>query len=252
MGRSSPRPAGSGRSSPAPSQVGKHPGADADPGDRHVLGRRPPGHPRRLQGDHRRLHPEGVRDSPGHKPGCGDSEGGPASEVNFDTELDGYRQGLKVLQGPDNVNASNVYIFGHSMGGVMAPLLGPDVPVRGIIAYGGIARSWAEYVPENFRRQAELAVRPTPPSTARRRKRGPDDPPVRQQPGAEAGRREVPRTPGAARAVVPRRRDPRRSSTAFFRQLANKNLGEAWESFGATPWPSGAGPTTSRTRMTTP
>ncbi len=32
------------------------------------------------------------------KPGCGDSEGGPARDVDFDTELDGYRQALKMLK----------------------------------------------------------------------------------------------------------------------------------------------------------
>ena len=33
------------------------------------------------------------------KPGCGDSEGGPWPEIDFYTELDGYRQGLKALKG---------------------------------------------------------------------------------------------------------------------------------------------------------
>ena len=29
------------------------------------------------------------------RPGCGDSEGGPLRDVDFDTELDGYKQGLR-------------------------------------------------------------------------------------------------------------------------------------------------------------
>ena len=91
------------------------------------------------------------------KPGCGDSEGGPARDVDFDTELDGYRQALKMLKARGDVDADRVFIFGHSMGGVMAPLLAAEIPVRGIIVYGTITRTWTEYWLENIRRQMELA-----------------------------------------------------------------------------------------------
>ncbi len=92
------------------------------------------------------------------KPGCGDSEGGPARDVDFDTELDGYREALRSLRARDDVDLDRVYVLGHSMGGVMAPLVAAvDVPVRGIIAYGTIARTWTEYWLENLRRQLELA-----------------------------------------------------------------------------------------------
>ena len=91
------------------------------------------------------------------KPGCGDSEGGPARDVDFDTELDGYRQALKMLKARADVDPDRVFIFGHSMGGVMAPLLAAEMPVRGIIVYGTIARTWPEYWLENLRRQMELA-----------------------------------------------------------------------------------------------
>jgi pimeloyl-ACP methyl ester carboxylesterase len=90
------------------------------------------------------------------KPGCGDSEGGPARDVDFDTELDGYRQALKMLKGRSDVDASKIFIFGHSMGGVMAPLLSAENPVHGIIAFGTISRTWTEYMLENLRRQLEL------------------------------------------------------------------------------------------------
>ena len=94
------------------------------------------------------------------KPGCGDSEGGPARDVDFDTELDGYLQALKMLKTRGDVDADRIILFGHSMGGVMAPLLAADVPVRGIIVYGTIARTWTEYWLENLRRQMELAAAP--------------------------------------------------------------------------------------------
>jgi pimeloyl-ACP methyl ester carboxylesterase len=91
------------------------------------------------------------------KPGVGDSEGGPGELVDFDTELDGYRQGLKRLKAMDSVDSDKVVLFGHSMGGVMAPLLAMDTPVKGIAAYGTISKTWYEYVLENFRRQWTLA-----------------------------------------------------------------------------------------------
>ena len=62
-------------------------------------------------------------DAPVDKPGCGDSEGGPWTEIDFMTELDGYRQGLKALKASPFVDPEHVFLFGHSMGGVMAPLL---------------------------------------------------------------------------------------------------------------------------------
>src|SRR5262249_25620237 len=90
------------------------------------------------------------------KPGCGDSEGGPARDVDFETELDGYRQGLKMLKSRGDVDPNAIFIFGHSMGGVMAPLLSAENPVHGIIAYGTITRTWTEYMLENLRRQLDL------------------------------------------------------------------------------------------------
>jgi pimeloyl-ACP methyl ester carboxylesterase len=90
------------------------------------------------------------------KPGCGDSEGGPWSEIDFQTELDGYRQALKALKARDFVDAENVFVFGHSMGGIMGPLLVAENPVRGIAVYGTVARTWPEYTLENTRRQMEL------------------------------------------------------------------------------------------------
>ena len=167
------------------------------------------------------------------KPGCGDSEGGPARDVDFDTELDGYRQALKMLKARSDVDADRVFIFGHSMGGVMAPLLATDVPVRGIVVYGTIARTWTEYWLENLRRQMELAD--ADPRAIDRdlraeaalvtylyaEKRSPKEiiehyPKLRER---------------IAQSITEDRYFFDRSLT-FYRQLAEKNLGAAWESFG--------------------
>jgi uncharacterized protein len=90
------------------------------------------------------------------KPGQGDSEGGPTRDIDFETDLDGYRQTLKQLKTFDFVDPDNVIIFGHSMGGVMAPLLTAEVPVKGIAVFGTVAKTWHEYMLENVRRQLAL------------------------------------------------------------------------------------------------
>jgi len=91
------------------------------------------------------------------KPGLGDSEGPACSEIDLTTELEGFKAALRQLASLPSVDPNRIYIFGHSMGGVLAPLLSADTPVRGSIVYGTLARSWFEYQLENTRRQAELA-----------------------------------------------------------------------------------------------
>lgn len=90
------------------------------------------------------------------RPGCGDSEGGPLRDVGFDSELDGYKQALLDLKQFDFVDSANVFLFGHSMGGMMAPLIAIAVPVRGIAVYGTGAGTWFEAVFEQRRRLASL------------------------------------------------------------------------------------------------
>ena len=90
------------------------------------------------------------------KPGLGDSEGPPCSEIDLTTELKACKAALKQLASLPNVDPDRIYLFGHSMGGVLAPLMSADTPVRGTIVYGTLVRSWFEYQLENVRRQSEL------------------------------------------------------------------------------------------------
>lgn len=90
------------------------------------------------------------------KPGVGDSEGSPATTVDFEQELDGYRQALKALRARPDVDPSRIFIFGHSMGGLWAPLLASEAPIRGIAVAGTGFRTWIEYALENTRRQSLL------------------------------------------------------------------------------------------------
>ena len=91
------------------------------------------------------------------KPGIGDSEGGPFADLDFERELDAYRQALLQVRSYAFVDVDNVFIFGHSMGGVFGPIIASEVPIKGIAVYGTVAKTTTEYFLENRRRQAVLA-----------------------------------------------------------------------------------------------
>jgi hypothetical protein len=93
-------------------------------------------------------------------PGIGDSEDGPALKTDFLRQADIYAQGLKALAARSDVDAKRLVVFGHSMGGLWAPLVAENTPVKAMIVGGTVFRSWHEYVLENSRRQLTLSGKP--------------------------------------------------------------------------------------------
>lgn len=91
------------------------------------------------------------------KPGLGDSEGGPADKVDWDMELDAFRQALLKTKTYDFVDPDKVVIFGHSMGGCQGPILAAEIPVKGLAVYGTVIRTWHEYVMDMYRHQSSLS-----------------------------------------------------------------------------------------------
>lgn len=67
------------------------------------------------------------------------------------------RQALKMIGQYDFVDSDNVFIFGHSIGGVFGPVLAAEVPVKGVAVYGTLVKTFMEYMLENTRRQAALS-----------------------------------------------------------------------------------------------
>jgi photosystem II stability/assembly factor-like uncharacterized protein/pimeloyl-ACP methyl ester carboxylesterase len=164
------------------------------------------------------------------KPGLGDSEGPACSEIDFTTELEGFQAALRQLASLPGVDPSRIYILGHSMGGVFAPLLSADTPVRGSIVYGTLARSWFEYQLENTRRQAELAGLTPSEVTAR----------VQAEARSSAMVLVEKKTLGDVWARWPELREPTQGimydenhmSTRhmrFFHELQDLNIAGAWE-----------------------
>lgn len=91
------------------------------------------------------------------KSGLGDSRGASCESIDFFTELEGYRQAYAALRATPEVDASNCFLFGHSMGGLMAPLIAKDYPVKGIAVYGTIGVNFMEYF-TNTRRTIAQAL----------------------------------------------------------------------------------------------
>src|SRR5204862_6755607 len=94
------------------------------------------------------------------KSGVGDSTGAPCRDVDFRNEVSLFTSALKKLKTYDFVDTGNVFIFGHSGGGWVAPLVAAAEPVKGIVVYGTVVRPFAEYLVENRRRSRCLRSRP--------------------------------------------------------------------------------------------
>jgi hypothetical protein len=91
------------------------------------------------------------------KSGIGDSEGPPCPTVDYVTEAASYTVAFDALRADPSVDPARVYVFGHSIGSVIAPRLALQKPVAGIAVAEGVGRDWFEYELINSRRQEELA-----------------------------------------------------------------------------------------------
>ncbi len=88
------------------------------------------------------------------KPGVGDSDGPmDCRTINHETEIDAYGQALVSLYANPYFDTSNIFLFGHSLGGIAAPLIAREKSPKGIIVFGTVLRSWYEYMIDIYRRQ---------------------------------------------------------------------------------------------------
>jgi uncharacterized protein len=96
------------------------------------------------------------------KSGLGDCENTPdCSTTDLKAEVENFEAGLKKLQSLEYVDPNNVFLFGHSMGGIVAPAISAKNNLRGVIVYGTLVNSWFEYQQNMNRLQFQLA-RPEP------------------------------------------------------------------------------------------
>lgn len=88
------------------------------------------------------------------KPGEGDNTNTPdCKEIGFNTETDAFSAGYEKLKTYSYVDTSNIFIFGHSLGAMEAPVLAAKYQPKGVIACGTSAVSWFEYIIAMFRFQ---------------------------------------------------------------------------------------------------
>ncbi len=91
------------------------------------------------------------------KPGIGDNENtGDCQQLGFDNELEAYRVAYDQLKHYDFIDTENVFIWGHSMGGLYAPLIAQEVQPKGVVIYGITHELWPEYLLKMIRYQNPL------------------------------------------------------------------------------------------------
>ena len=91
------------------------------------------------------------------KSGLGKSKNTPTCEdCDLFDEIENFEVGLQKLKTFSFVDSNRVIIFGHSMGGIIAPALSAKHQVAGVAVYGTTAKSWFEYQLEMFRVQSGL------------------------------------------------------------------------------------------------
>ena len=89
------------------------------------------------------------------KPGVGDSETKEdCHQIGYWEEIHAFKTALTQLKKNTLVNPDQVFVFGHSLGGITAPLVASEEQVAGIIAYGSVSTSWFEYLIRVLREQA--------------------------------------------------------------------------------------------------
>lgn len=92
-----------------------------------------------------RIAAEGYVTMRVEKSGVGDSEGPPCATIGYRQELEGYQAALAALRRHSQVDANRVFLVGLSLGGVFAPTLAAQTPIRGVVVYGTLATAPSPY-----------------------------------------------------------------------------------------------------------
>ncbi|HEY0137308.1 MAG TPA: PDZ domain-containing protein, partial [Nannocystis sp.] len=88
----------------------------------------------------------GVASMRVERPGLGDSEGGPCEALGWRDEVAMFRAGLAALASDPAVDPDALCLFGHGVGGTLAPIVGAEERARRIVVFGTCARRWSACV----------------------------------------------------------------------------------------------------------
>ena len=91
------------------------------------------------------------------KSGMGDSYGCvPCSEADLATDIASYDAAYRYMQQLECVDRQQLYIWGHSLGGMIAPEVAKVHQPKGVMVFGTVFRPWSEFLPEMHRVQKPL------------------------------------------------------------------------------------------------
>lgn len=75
--------------------------------------------------------------------------------MGFTEELAMYVAGYKNLLTLKNVDTSKIFLFGHSLGGIVAPLVAQQFQPKGVVVYGTGFKPWMDYLMDAFLIQSQ-------------------------------------------------------------------------------------------------
>jgi pimeloyl-ACP methyl ester carboxylesterase len=166
-----------------------------------------------------------------NKPGVGESGGPKCSDLDWTTELAAYRTAFAAMKDFDFLDTSHVDMIGFSNGGGVAPLVPGDFPVRGYLVFSGWYKTWLEHMLEHERRRMRLSGLSEPEISRR----------MKQYATFYDRYLNGKMTPGQIVAEHPEFKavwydeleHQYGRPAAFYQQLQELNLAEAWEKVNA-------------------
>lgn len=91
------------------------------------------------------------------KSGLGDSYGcEPCSQADLVNEIESFDAGYRYMEKLSFVDKNNLFIWGHSMGGVVAPEVAKRHQPKGVLVFACTFRPWSEFLLEMHRVQKPL------------------------------------------------------------------------------------------------
>jgi pimeloyl-ACP methyl ester carboxylesterase len=165
------------------------------------------------------------------KPGIGDSEGPACAETDFRTELAGYLAAFRAFATSDAVDPSRIVVMGMSNGGGFAPLVTGNHLVAGFIVSGGWGKTWLEHMLEIERRSLTLSG--LEPGEVSRRMQGLAQLYDEYLNGKKTPGRIVREQPRLAKLWDDAPAHQYGRPAAFYQQLQDTNLAEAWQKVSA-------------------
>jgi uncharacterized protein len=79
----------------------------------------------------------------------------PCETMGYHEELEMYIAGYRHLLTLKDVDTANIFLFGHSMGGITAPLLAAKFQPKGVVVYGTVFKPWMDYLLDAYQVQLQ-------------------------------------------------------------------------------------------------